>query len=108
MTTMCDRIRIRRTARRRGKRTYSLKRTQASRASESQHDVLEQSDQQTEDAEAKAAMASQRELENHHPEANGNHEETYRSRSRNSVSTHRSHRNVERSRSKDLRRERST
>ena len=105
MTTIGDRIRIRRTTGRRGKRRYSLLRTQASRASESQHDVVEESDQQTEDTEAKAAMASQRELENHHPEANGNHEETDRSRSRNSVSTHRSHRNVERSRSREPRRE---
>ena len=102
MTTIGDRIRIRRTTGRRGKRTYSLKEIQGARASESQHDELVQSDQQTEEVEAKAETVPQPELD---PGANRKPQEPDRRRSRNSVSTHRSHRNVERSSRRDLRRE---
>ena len=62
MTTIGDRIRLRRTIGKRGKR-YSLCRTQPSRASEPNQDIPKQNEQQQEEVEAKAETLSQRETE---------------------------------------------
>ena len=63
MTTIGDRIRIRRTTGERGQRYYSLRWTEASRAREPCQDIPEPKRQQANEAEATAAAAPQQDTE---------------------------------------------
>ena len=85
MTTIGDRIRIRRSTGERGQTQYSLRGTEASRASEANQDIPEQEERQLEEAETKAEVVLQQETVHSRREANTIQHDPDRSSSRFSV-----------------------
>ena len=102
MTTIGDRIRIRRSTGRRGQTQYSLRGTEASRDSEANQDIPEQEERQSEEAETQAEVVPPQETVHSRRESNTNQHDPDRSSSRFSVrSIQNDHRNARRSRSRN-------